>query len=118
MTTIELKATPPYPKDKKKYMPFWLCVMQIKDKNGKIDFMNDGLYFETWGGGFRIIASVRGYKTSHYFTEPDSLNFIIEEEEPVMLTIKSDKDIDLTGLYYTLHIWSDFYNEYEQLMKV
>ena len=107
---IEFEVTPPYPEDKGK--TFWGCVMKITDKNNKINFIEDDLFFEVTyptmehGGEMGFVKSYTG-DSKH--KNSDSFIYKIQSMIPIKMVLSTTKEKDLSGLQFELFKWSKFY---------
>lgn len=104
MTTWEYKGQPPYPKNRGDLYHFAVSLLRIEDKNKKIDFQkDDGFWFEAnYYPSGSSQGSIRSYIASKNHKINTSFVFYIEYPHPFTLIIKSDKDLDLSGLSATL----------------
>lgn len=107
---IEFNVSPPYPKNKGSM--YWGCVMQIKDSSGKINFIEDELYFEVTYPSLKTGKEegwVKSYMKHSRYKEAEFFNYKIVSDIPTVFIISTRKDIDLSGLYFKLHKLSNFY---------
>jgi hypothetical protein len=102
---------PPYPLDKPD--GFWGCLVQIKDKNKKVNFKNDKLYFDVnyLKAPGREFGLVNSYMIYSQYEDPEFFLYKITDASPIRFTISTSKHIDLSSLYFELHPLSKFYNQ-------
>ena|SRR5665213_244026 len=109
---IEFEVSPPYPEDKGN--TWWGCVLRIKDRNNKVNFMEDELFFEVSyptmkGGGEK--GYVHSYADYSQSKNPNSFIYRIEKDIPIKMILSTKRKIDLSGLYFELFKWSKFYGD-------